>query len=315
MALCLATVFAVNAADALSGKFTININGDQVVFSKGNLQATTTDFGTNWTWIFAEHQWSFVGDAAANTSISENGTVSVNDTVDLFGWSTAITYYGINKSKTNNDYFGDFVEWGNNISEDWYTLNKEEWAYLFFGRTDAAHLFGMGSVNGVNGAILLPDNWAGAKFTDTDNGLTDKGASFYNNNGTNYSFHTFTAEQWSAMQANGAVFLPATGYRGGTDLYNVEGGYYWSSSPDDVYHAQYAYYVYFNPYLLNPQTSDLRSNGHSVRLVKAAPSGEKDIDQINDQMNKCGNEKLLHNGQIYSLRGDKSYTLQGQEME
>ncbi|MBR0310192.1 MAG: hypothetical protein IJQ97_04840, partial [Paludibacteraceae bacterium] len=46
---------------ALSGAFTINANGDKIVFSKGNLQATTTDLGTNWTWDFAPNQWSLIG--------------------------------------------------------------------------------------------------------------------------------------------------------------------------------------------------------------------------------------------------------------
>ena len=46
--------------------FTINENGDQVVFSRGNLQATTNDLGANWTWGFAENQWDYIGNAAAN---------------------------------------------------------------------------------------------------------------------------------------------------------------------------------------------------------------------------------------------------------
>ena len=61
-----AMAMTVSADDALSGKFTINENGDQVVFSRGNLQATTNDLGANWTWGFAENQWDYIGNAAAN---------------------------------------------------------------------------------------------------------------------------------------------------------------------------------------------------------------------------------------------------------
>ena len=68
-ALCCASMWATEGA--LSGRFTINANGDQIVFSQGNLQYKD---GTGWR--FAEHQWDFVG--AWNTS----------DWVDLFGWGT-----------------------------------------------------------------------------------------------------------------------------------------------------------------------------------------------------------------------------------
>lgn len=253
----------------------------QVLFSSGNLQYNavqgshqcadgTTQPGT---WRFAEHQWDYVGDAE-NGNVYQNGVkcdnALISDTydgwIDLFGWSTAATYNGINNSTTNSDYSGNFVEWGNNIDEGWYTLSKDEWVYLFYGRPDAAHLFGMGSVNGVNGTILLPDNWAGAKFTDTDNGLADQGTYFYNENGTNSSFHTYTAEQWAAMEESGAVFLPTAGGRFGTDVrYVGSGGYYWSSTP---YDESYAYGASFDSDRLRPQYHGNRYYGLSVRLVK-----------------------------------------------
>ena len=52
----------------LNGKF--SVADDKVVcFSKGNLQATTADNGTTWTWAFAADQLTFVGNATANTAI------------------------------------------------------------------------------------------------------------------------------------------------------------------------------------------------------------------------------------------------------
>lgn len=59
---------------AISGKFTINGNGDKVFFAKGNLQATTTDNGASWTWAFATNQWDYVGNAVANNAINGNGS-------------------------------------------------------------------------------------------------------------------------------------------------------------------------------------------------------------------------------------------------
>lgn len=250
---------------ALIGEFSVSAT-KKVRFSKGNLQASTTDLGEHWTWSFAEHQWDYIGNASANTFINGDGTVSVNDTIDFFGWSTNATHYGINNSMNNSSYSGNFVDWGKTIDEGWHTLSKDEWVYLFYGRTDAKKLFGMGSVNGVNGTILLPDDWAGEKFTDTQNDLVDQGNYYFNENGSNFSFHTYTAEQWSDMEAKGSVFLPASGYRYGTIVYDVSlYGNYWSSTP---YNDNNAYLVIIGLDKLDPQYDYNRWGGRSVRLVQ-----------------------------------------------
>ena len=255
---------------ALIGEFSVSAS-KKVHFSKGNLQATTTDLGVNWTWGFATNQWDYIGDAAANNAIIGNKAVSSNGTVDLFGWSTNATYYGINNGTDNNTYFGYFVDWGTAIGEGWYTLSTDEWVYLFCGRTDAAHLFSLGTVNGVSGTILLPDNWEGDKFTDTDNGLEAIGFYYENGSGTNFSFHTYTAEQWDAMENAGAVFLPAAGNRDGTEVYSVGfAGFYWSSTLFFV-STPYAYnalYISFSSYDLYSQLYGNRYAGLSVRLVR-----------------------------------------------
>ena len=249
----------------LSGEFSVSAT-KKVHFSRGNLQASTTDLGTNWTWTFAENQWDYIGNAAANTSINGKGTVSENGTVDLFGWSTSATQYGVNNSTSNSTYSGDFKDWGKTLGNGWFTLSKAEWVYLFYDRADAKELFGMGSVNGVNGIILLPDDWAGDKFTDTESGLTDQGSYYYNEKETNYTFHTYTAEQWSEMESNGAVFLPAAGDRLGTEMYGVGSyGFYWSSS---LRNAERAYLLDFRSSHLDPQYHYNRVNGFSVRLVR-----------------------------------------------
>ncbi|MCR5050946.1 MAG: hypothetical protein K6A36_07685 [Paludibacteraceae bacterium] len=259
---------------ALAGKFTINADGDQIQFSQGNLQATNN--GGTWTWSFAEHQYDYIGNAAANTSINGNGTVSANGTVDLFGWSTAATTYGIHNRTSSSTYSGDFIDWGTNAISNggneanlWRTLTKDEWYYIFYTRTNAATLFGLGSVNGVNGTILLPDNWtlpAGATFeASTAHGLAVQDGYYYNENGDNFSHNTYTAEQWSAMEAAGAVFLPAAGDREGSNVYFVGSiGDYWSATP---YGADYAYDLGFYSSGLDPRTYD-RYGGFSVRLVR-----------------------------------------------
>jgi hypothetical protein len=142
--------------------------------------------------------------------------------------------------------------------------------YIFYNRPNAQSLFALGSVNGVNGTIILPDNWTtpdGVSFVaSTTQGLYWYGTHYYNSNGNNYSHNTYTAEQWQTMEQAGAVFLPASGNRWGTDVSVVgDDGGYWSSSEDNEYDACL---VSFGFHSLDPQGSSYRLIGLAVRLVK-----------------------------------------------
>ena len=248
----------INAKDPeLPGVFTINTSGDKIVFSRGNLQATTTDLGANWTWDFAPNQWSFIGDAVANTSLNGNKTVSTNGTVDLFGWSTAATYYGIHNSNSNADYSGDFVDWGNTMTGEWRTLSRAEWRYIIYDRKNAYQKRSQATVNGVQGYVLLPDTWtlpSGLSFTNSTN---------------NYTTNQYEGTDWDAMENAGAVFLPAGGDRTKASVYLYGYGWYWASTPNDEDGGK-AYYFYFYETSIGI-TEYNRSDGRSVRLVTAAP--------------------------------------------
>ena len=241
------------APPLLSGEFSVSAS-EKVHFSQGNLQYQAS----TQTWRFAESQYDIIGSNNTNISASYSGWI------DLFGWGT-----GNNPTNTSmsSSSYSTFTNWGVNEisnSNQWRTLTMDEWVYLFYGRPDAAHLFGMGSVNGINGTILLPDDWAGEKFTDTDSGLANQGNYYYNSN-NNYSFHTYTAEQWKTMEEAGAIFLPAAGRRFVTNMYYVgSDGYYWSASP----YNEDAYIVQFNSHYLRPQDKNSRIDGLSVRLVR-----------------------------------------------
>ena len=248
----------INARDPeLPGVFTINTSGDKIVFSRGNLQATTTDLGANWTWDFAPNQWSFIGDAVANTSLNGNKTVSTNGTVDLFGWSTAATYYGIHNSNSNADYSGDFVDWGNTMTGEWRTLSRAEWRYIIYDRKNAYQKRSQATVNGVQGYVLLPDTWtlpSGLSFTNSTN---------------NYTTNQYEGTDWDAMENAGAVFLPVGGDRTKASVYLYGYGWYWASPPNDEDGGK-AYYFYFYETSIGI-TEYNRSDGRSVRLVTAAP--------------------------------------------
>ena len=262
-------------AGAINGLFSVSAT-QQVWFSQGNLQATTTDNGANWTWAFAANQWDYIGEAAANNSISGDGTVSENGTVDLFGWSTVATYYGINNDQDNGTYSGDFKDWGGlTIGSDapgtWRTLTKDEWTYLFNGRSEKgvenrfakAYLDtnsdGIGDVHGV---ILLPDNYTHPSGLNPIDGINVTGSTSYNSN-------NYNEEQWAQMEANGAVFLAAAGYRGISFSYVGERGYYWSSTEDELATTQ-AFMMNFSSGNLFPSRSNQKHYGNSVRLVSDA---------------------------------------------
>ena len=237
------------------GVFSVG-EGKTVTFSKGNLQYTqSTD-----TWSFAENQYDYLGEA--NLAIDAD---VLADKIDLFGWSTSATYFGVSTSTDlENDYLGSFVDWGTNqIGSDapntWRTLTHDEWYYLLDNRTNADNLVGVAQVNGVNGLIFLPDNWT------CPSGVTFK-SGFHSNYGVDYyaAYQTFTADQWSKLEAAGAVFLPAAGYRNGSDVYRVQNnGNYWSATE---YNSDYAYCLCFLS--LEAYMSYDRLHGFPVRLVK-----------------------------------------------
>ncbi len=267
----------------LPGKFSVSAD-KQVYFSKGNLQATTTDLGASWTWAFAEHQWDYVGKAAANTAINGNGTVSTNGTVDLFSWVGASStwtggaQYGIINFPgldNVNDYGTGENEplksdWGNCIGEGWYTLSYAEWKYLLNNANETrANKYGIGTVHGKLGLIILPDGYEAPSGISTTfvPGTTNT---------------TYSDADWSAMEAAGAVFLPAAGeqdiFSGVVDVGSV--GYYWSSSADG---ANLAYTVFFNSGVLDPATYSHRYWGFSVRLVYEDPNPKVTWDATNKQ--------------------------------
>ena len=261
----------------IKGKFSVDANGTQVYFSQGNLQYIGSAIPPYWK--LAERQWE---------CFSDNGQGSANQNADrdLFGWGTSgwpngNVYYQPYDTQDNGnssqgygygptdetsytyDLTGTYAnaDWGvyNAISNGgnttglWRTLTRDEWVYVFQGRSGAASKYGHGKVNGVNGMILLPDEWtlpSGLSFTP----------------GNNSWVNVYTMGQWELMEDNGAVFLPAAGTRDGTSVELVGSyGNYWSSS---CFYSSTSYYVNFHDSSVSPQGYGIiRCCGLSVRLV------------------------------------------------
>lgn len=136
----------------------------------------------------------------------------------------------------------------------WRTLSSAEWEYLFRTRKNAQFLMSQGTVNGVRGVIILPDDFQ--KPSDIS----------WTYHANNWTTNTYTTEQWATLEALGAVFLPAAGHRIGAEVGNVQSsGIYWSSS---CYSNSDAYYLVFNRNRLNSSFYDFRCSGFSVRLVQ-----------------------------------------------
>lgn len=239
----------------------------KVIFSPGNLQYTQS---TN-TWSFAKNQWDMIGtDNVIGGSVSSDPTSgdkkygdALADKIDLFGWGT-----GNNPTNSSTDYndYQTFVDWGTNqIGSDapntWRTLTEDEWHYLRFSRTNANNLVGVAQVNGVNGLILLPDNWVCPAGVTFNSGFPAGSSLAY------YApYQTFTADQWSKLESAGAVFLPAAGRRNGTSVNDVQYyGYYWSATEFNSYIANG---LCFGSDAAGMYVYDGRYSGKSVRLVK-----------------------------------------------
>ena len=247
------------AEEKLPGLFTVGKGKDgkagtaddvQVRFSKGNLLASIDANGVPTDWKFAANQYAYLGEGGANKTI---GTAAGD--VDLFGWSTDSTIYGINTSTSKSTYYGDFQDWGiayckkKSIADGaWRTLTKDEWVYLI-NKADndnvrkGKYKFGVTVCGKTNCLILVPDN------IEMD---------------INASYEGFT---WSVAQAFGLVCLPAAGYRYGSDVNQVgDYGFYWSSTAheDNIE----AYGMKFKSDSVTPDSyEDARYEGHSVRLV------------------------------------------------
>lgn len=258
---------------AINGLFTINSNGDQVYFSQGNLQYQAS---TN-TWKFAEHQYDYVGAANSNISSTYDGWI------DLFcwgtsGWNNGNTYYhpwdtdysdgalygpvgqyDLTGSYANADWgVYNAISNGGNMPGLWRTLTQPEWEYVFNTRsTPSGVRYAKVAVNDVNGVLLLPDNWDASLYT----------LNSANTPNVAFSTNEITASDWTLLESQGAVFLPAAGSRKGTSVYTVNTyGYYWSAS---YIGNNSAYYVCFYPSSLNTSAYYYRFYCPSVRLVRS----------------------------------------------
>lgn len=271
--LCAGTMMAIEGA--LPGKFIVDCEGSNctmvVQFSSGNLQynamagthATVLEDAAIGVWRFAPHQWDTIGSANLNASETYDGWISLfNFGASGYGsmapYAPANILYNVDPSfweEGEHSYykFGDYnaISNGGNEPGKWRNLDSYNWYYLF---RRYPHAFG--NIDGTNGLIILPEKWQ-----------LPEGLSFIEGYAAGYATNAYTVDDWAAMEAAGAVFLPAEGERSKID--NLR-GCYWSDYMEDKYQASYLGF-WANEYgigIKDPEESiAYQSKGYSVRLV------------------------------------------------
>lgn len=271
---------------ALTGLFTVS-SGKKVRFAQGNLQAVFAAAGKSCTWQLAPQQYSYVGNAAANTSINGSGSVSTAGSVDLFGWngaSSGVDNYGINNSENDADYGATTSEdlktdWGHNsisgggsAADAWRTPTRVELVSILKNRVAPTVTtvnsvenarYAKATVNDVQGLLLIPDNYVCPSAVTEINNANEATVA--------YSANTYSGDDWVLLEDAGVVFLPAAGFREGV-VVNRGGDYgrYWAK---DKRQANSASTVYFtsDTYDTCSKGTDLsRHYGCAVRLVRDA---------------------------------------------
>lgn len=213
-------------SDAMSNCFMMKPfaleDGTQFYFTKGNLQYNIYEQ----IWRLAPTQYHVCYEKP-----QPNEFIDVGDNyetmpdeyewTDLFGWGTWLPDRNPKlTSKDDEDYnFEDMELCGfGDYGEEWTLLSCDDWNYIFNGRPDAYDKMGFANILGVDGMVLLPDDW-----TQPDGVFFDT-----------FDVNEYSTEEWDAMEAEGAVFLPMTGWRYGTEVWASEDGTYWMSHNPSV---------------------------------------------------------------------------------
>ena len=276
------SVAANNPMDegALPGLYSVSAT-KKVRFSQGNLQYTKS----TGVWSFMEHQYDIV--ETLNQWVGND--YAGQDVVSLFCYGTSGYNYGATVyqpwSTTNryadccgsNLYDINQADWGYNAitnggnkeNSGWRTLTRNEWSYLFNTRTAstvnnvANARYAKAQVAGVHGVILFPDSYTHPNAVGLPTGINATGDAGWNGN-------NYTADDFELMEVNGAVFLPAAGYRlGDPRVYYVGSDLqYWTSYFSGNNNGSEAASVNISSSGLNPSGTAARCFGLSVRLVR-----------------------------------------------
>lgn len=208
----------------LSGRFTVYAQGvgyRTIYFTRGNLWYDGSEFHfEEEQWIANTSNWNnthlghFFWGNDVSTAVRQNAPSSMGGTLftNLQVQPTDSRRYYPNpnfnvEGQTNKYAVIGFDDYGHLLARTSTTSGASN-----------KLLYGMGTVNGVKGIILLPDDWNAKK-------TFNYGAKKCNQN-------VFTVDQWYDMEDDGAVFLPITGVGYGVSsgkITELVTGEYWSA--------------------------------------------------------------------------------------
>lgn len=296
---------------ALSGVFSVSAS-KKVLFSQGNLQYLPA----TGEWQFAKQQYDYVG--LSNKKISETydgwidlfgwGTsgapqkeiglgyvhCSAPTSVELTPLSYGNGFYGPMEDEKANFFKSDLTaegglfDWGirnpiingGNKPGLWRTLTYAEWVYLLFERPKASQLLALGSISGINGLFICPDNYnadnvlqtiatSGYKYTEESSV-----SGFYNQYGNFADANAFTEKEWEQLEKEGIVFLPTSGCRYGKSVSSINNsGWYWTATHTNVGYGLWgensnAQCIWFDGLRVLGVDEKERCYGYAVRLVQ-----------------------------------------------
>ncbi len=244
--------------------FTVSANGNAVAFSKGNLQYNPASSA----WRFAEHPWDIIGNGNANIAPDYDGWI------DLFGWGTwGVGGNPTETSTTNSDYtwtgdFGGTINAGySGTTDNWRTLSKEEWLYVFYRPGVARRFIKTQTDDGAIGILLFPDDFNPDQIWQDKYKAPDAS---YNRSDVVYVYEADGAVEYLCNpNGAGAIFLPITGFRGGeygTTYYATAIGNYWSSTPYTTLDG-WAWLLNFTDSNITYNSDNECHLGYAVRLV------------------------------------------------
>ena len=248
-----------NCREYVPGQYSVS-SSKKVMFSRGNLKYLGGTYTNETSWIFNQNQYDLGEYNRAGNS----------------NYFSQYTQAGGNPAVLSNNDRGASLDWGtlfdNNDNKHWFTMTEDEWQYLLFSRVDAglvAHSYTRGTVAGVHGMILFPD---GFNFSNFPTGA-GSAPTAYDAQATSYSTCTYSDEQWSWLEKEGCVFLPAGGYIGHNDNpgiaqhdYNAV-GWYRTMTPANI-HNNSAQALHFTSSGVNT-VGNHTGYGYYVRLVYA----------------------------------------------
>ena len=190
--------------------FTIGVDADQkpvkALFSPGNLQYTPNPNEGDGKYRFAQHQWQTAfnvnADATLDMGVSHEKWLKVKEPpqwIDLFGWGMWLDdgTHDVDPLKTSSESEKDYLpEFKSDVLEEltamgdgWRLPTSDEFDAVLGNQGVRGGKCLIANIEGVDGLVILPDDWN----------------------------IEFDANNWGAMEDAGAVFLPGAGSREDTE--------------------------------------------------------------------------------------------------